>query len=1221
MNLDHVEMPPALRRAIVKTKIFAADSEADPPPGGKEKDAKNPRLAVPTLLSLASGKHAFVFPFSEPNTAKLIAALLAQPELEAVIHNPLYDLLLWDASGVAPIADVKARIRDPMICQFLLDEEQPKGLKEMTQRHLRHRMTTFEEARSDNPDYRRKTELQERIALQRRRVEQFPRRRPWPTFDGDRELLAKDVRNWIALQKEERWPPSEIRTTADGKPRRVWTAEARQARAAFVAEQEAKLEEAFGPLTQLHFELWSEERVVEPAQAEIAELDRKLTERFREYARDDARWTLRLWMKTAALLRRAGAGPWLDLECAVRKITVETSARGIPIDVAELERLDAVLTPLIAQFRGQIAELTRGWTAPNGDPFNPNSDFHVRRFLFLERQVPIPRYVRDRRTNCWLPKLTDGGKAFVEQRRLSLDLDRPASIPDEIKTHFLTVDSETLERVDHPLGMALLNLSVVEKLHGTYISGNLALVRAHPEHRLRGTFNSVGTDTGRLSSSGPNLQNIPSRKKPEIYDPQIAGLGPQIRRAFAARPGHKLVIVDQSQIELRIIAHFTGDAAMREIYLEGVEIDGVYYYTGDIHARTSTQLAIQRKLAKCLDGSTYVVVEKLGVRRIGDLLGHLEPGDHRPIPKLRLADARGGWVSTTQGLRRERRPCVTIVTSRGVVTCTKDHRWLTTDGLKEAARLQPGDELPDAELPTPGDWSGTPRVVRINPFTGDVGSGPATLTLNEDWAYFAGLYQGDGALVNNHTMVIAHDYAEDWREEIRKAVTALDLPAVVDKARRNTRVGSHVVARYMKALELGAKKGRDIVVPGWVTDGGRSTVEAYLAGLFDTDGTVGESGVSWTTRCPIFAGQVSCLLRLLGMGVSILPSWNQTYRKHYYAVRLRNHTVARFAATVGARMRHAEKRARLTRFADVPRDTRDKPTIVKLVLDAGDRTVYDFHVDNADHLYLQGGFVGHNNVNFGFNYGMGPLKFARQIRLYRPGTKEYDLERAAQWREGFFGTYPGVRNYVESLTQQWEEGKTAFRMVSNRLRHFPEGLSITGGAILNAKVQGSSADIVKANMLVIDRHVRPLIPGLELLFQVHDELGYHVPTEHARTAAVLIKYVMERHWFPDVSLPILAGAKVCDDWEGKDDDAIPEIGRYYALVKGENDREEHRVFTEETWDDFLALDKAKKVLKKSAVAMLAPSDVAYARRYVPDPTDVPELAAYWRPVEPEPEAW
>jgi DNA polymerase-1 len=103
-------------------------------------------------------------------------------------------------------------------------------------------------------------------------------------------------------------------------------------------------------------------------------------------------------------------------------------------------------------------------------------------------------------------------------------------------------------------------------MKSTYIDALPQLI--HPETgRIHTSLNQTITETGRLSSSNPNLQNIPIR----------SDLGRQIRRAFVAAPGHRLISADYSQIELRLLAHFTGDPVLTEAFREGQ----------DIHTRTA----------------------------------------------------------------------------------------------------------------------------------------------------------------------------------------------------------------------------------------------------------------------------------------------------------------------------------------------------------------------------------------------------------------------------------------------------------------------------------------------------------------------------------------------------------------------------------------------------------------------------------------------------------
>ena len=114
----------------------------------------------------------------------------------------------------------------------------------------------------------------------------------------------------------------------------------------------------------------------------------------------------------------------------------------------------------------------------------------------------------------------------------------------------------------------LLRYRQLTKLNGTYVEGLLPLMDS--AGRVHTTFDQVGTATGRISSSDPNLQNIPVRTEE----------GKQIRKAFIPRKGWMLLDADYSQIELRLMAHFSGDPALINAFRNGE----------DIHTRTASEI-------------------------------------------------------------------------------------------------------------------------------------------------------------------------------------------------------------------------------------------------------------------------------------------------------------------------------------------------------------------------------------------------------------------------------------------------------------------------------------------------------------------------------------------------------------------------------------------------------------------------------------------------------
>lgn len=133
-----------------------------------------------------------------------------------------------------------------------------------------------------------------------------------------------------------------------------------------------------------------------------------------------------------------------------------------------------------------------------------------------------------------------------------------------------STDHEVLEKLaeEHPLPQAIIDYRNVAKLKSTYLDTLPGLIGA--DGRVRTTFHQAATATGRLSSTNPNLQNIPVRTE----------LGRQIRRAFVAAPGQVLVSADYSQVELRILAHMASDEGLVRAFAEAA----------DVHVRTAAEV-------------------------------------------------------------------------------------------------------------------------------------------------------------------------------------------------------------------------------------------------------------------------------------------------------------------------------------------------------------------------------------------------------------------------------------------------------------------------------------------------------------------------------------------------------------------------------------------------------------------------------------------------------
>ena len=199
---------------------------------------------------------------------------------------------------------------------------------------------------------------------------------------------------------------------------------------------------------------------------------------------------------------------------------------GIRIDPLQLKALSGKLDTDIQRLSGEIYELA-------GKPFNINSPVQLGKILFEEMNLPAPVKYGKGKTISTAADVLEGLAA------------------------------------EHEIARKVLEYRQLTKLKGTYIDALPELIDPQTG-RLHTTFNQAGAATGRLSSSNPNLQNIPIRTE----------LGREIRSAFVPRKGWKLVVADYSQIELRLLAHMSHDPVLVSAFRNGE----------DIHTRTAAEV-------------------------------------------------------------------------------------------------------------------------------------------------------------------------------------------------------------------------------------------------------------------------------------------------------------------------------------------------------------------------------------------------------------------------------------------------------------------------------------------------------------------------------------------------------------------------------------------------------------------------------------------------------
>lgn len=248
-----------------------------------------------------------------------------------------------------------------------------------------------------------------------------------------------------------------------------------------------------------------------------------------------------------------------SLELPLTEVLVRMQKRGIRIDEAKFR-------DFLSMVQTELDRLTQNIHAQAGEEFNIRSSQQLGEVLFS-------------RLGLKSKQKTPGGAQ--------------------------STSSSVLEGLagEHPIVADILEFRMYEKLRSTYLEPLPQL--AGKDGRIHTTFNQLATATGRLSSSNPNLQNIPIR----------GVLGPRMRSCFVAAPGNMLLAADYSQIELRVLAHMSGDQTLQDAFAAG----------DDIHARTAKILfdkaevsPDERRKAKTIN---FGLLYGMGPQKLGRELG------------------------------------------------------------------------------------------------------------------------------------------------------------------------------------------------------------------------------------------------------------------------------------------------------------------------------------------------------------------------------------------------------------------------------------------------------------------------------------------------------------------------------------------------------------------------------------------------------------------------
>ncbi len=329
------------------------------------------------------------------------------------------------------------------------------------------------------------------------------------------------------------------------------------------------------------------------------------------YAAADAETTLRLMPILQKDLERANGTKLLaEIEMPLVSVLAEMEMTGIMLDLPFFKKMSEELTLRMAEIEKRVYESV-------GKPFNLNSTQQLSDVLFTHLRLDPP----------------DKGKKTASG-------------------HYSTsADVLELLRGKHPVVDMILENRELSKIKSTYVDALPAAVDSQTG-RVHTSYSQTGAVTGRISSSNPNLQNIPIRTEE----------GRRVRNGFIAEKGSVLLSVDYSQIELRIVAHMAGDEAMLAAFKAGEDIHATTaaaIYGVDLDAVTKEM----RRHAKAINFGLIYGMSAFGLARSTELtLAEAEnfvktyfakfPGVKKYLDETRQLAAQQGYVETLLGRRR-----------------------------------------------------------------------------------------------------------------------------------------------------------------------------------------------------------------------------------------------------------------------------------------------------------------------------------------------------------------------------------------------------------------------------------------------------------------------------------------------------------------------------------------------------------------------------------------
>jgi DNA polymerase-1 len=446
----------------------------------------------------------------------------------------------------------------------------------------------------------------------------------------------------------------------------------------------------------------------------IAGVDSLVEETGRRLAAEAAAALALARPQTERLVAAKLDGLYRDLELPLSAVLARIEVRGIQLDTDKLRVIGAEVGASLAALEAEIHTLA-------GGPFNISSNKQLGEVLFGKLSLPV---IRKTKTGP-------------------------------------STDADTLEELAalHPVPAKIVEYRGLSKLKGTYIDALPALVNPQTG-RLHTSFNQAVAATGRLSSSEPNLQNIPIRTE----------IGRRIREAFVARPGHLIVSADYSQIELRVLAHLSDDPSFLDAFRSAQ----------DIHLRTAAEVfglpttdvtAEHRRIAKAINFGLVFGQGEFGLSQV------------LRIPRAQAREYIASYFNRYAGVR-------------GYMESAIEQARATAESSTLLGRRRP---LPDIRSTRAQDRAYAERIARNTPVQGTAADLLKLAMLRVD----AGIEAGAPGAAGAHLLLTVHDELvfevpeagvpafKKWVKAEMENVYTLKVPLVVDVGAGPTWASAH----------------------------------------------------------------------------------------------------------------------------------------------------------------------------------------------------------------------------------------------------------------------------------------------------------------------------------------------------------------------------------------------------------------------------------------------